>query len=257
MKLIILIILSTTLSFAKLSIILPLIEHYSSGDSPGYINKLSELTTLSQQNIKYLPLKRLLFEFQNKSVDCMVGGDKSISKLFMPELNFEKIINSKPFLVVRSKIFSKKEICDPKELKGKKITIHSGFPIQLFIKLEELESYTFMNSRLNAFKMVESGRADAFVGFVPTAAEAKSDLKFCKDKSLTKHYETIQCFKTEESIAFIKSFNKDIRNLNKSGKLKKLIKKYFPVRYKEFSDELIFIRDEQEKEAKKHITSWP
>lgn len=245
MKLIILFILSTPLSFAKLSIVLPLIEHYSSNDTPGYINKISDLTALAQQNIKYLPLKRLLFEFQNKSVDCMVGGDKSISKLFMPELYSEEILNSKPFLVVRSKIFSKKEICDPAELKGKNITIHSGFPIELFIKLEELESYTFMNSRVNAFKMVESGRSDAFVGFVPTAVEANNNLKFCQSKSLTKHYETIQCFKSKESIAFIHEFNQGIKSLNANGKLKKLIKKFFPIRYKEFSDELIFIKEEE------------
>lgn len=221
---------------AKVTIIIPKIDEYSNPEKPGYINTIIKSLNLeTEATLIYAPLKRAIYKYSQEKKDCFLGGDKKITKLYMPQIDLKDVINSKPFLSVQSKIFTiEKIICDPQKLSGMDVLIHSGYPLARFIDLDKLNSHKEMNNRVYAFKMVREKRADAFVGFVPPNDKQYKGLKFCQNKYLTQHSETIQCHRNTKTEKTIEKINRKIEKMYQNGSLEKLIKEWFPTKYEQF-----------------------
>jgi hypothetical protein len=219
---------------AQMTIVVPEVDNFSKIDSPGFLNDLlshiqESLHTDINYSVSIMPVKRALDKYLSQESICLLGADEQLTKLYVPGFKQDDFIFSKPYLTIRSKIFSlNNEVCDINMLKGKNVATTLEFPVAKFININELKNFHNLHSFQSAMKMLLAQRVDYYVGFLPANYTFNTKIKYCTKSDLTKHNDTLQCHNTTENKKFIKLFNQTLDRLKESGKLQKLYKKYFP-----------------------------
>lgn len=245
MKLLYLILLITYQASAQLTIVAPEVDNFSKVDRPGFINDFIELIQKEinhKETIKFeiIPVKRALRKYINKEVNCFVGGDKSLLKLYILNPSPNDFIYSSPYLTIRSKIFSlNDETCDINRLKNKRVATTLQFPINNFINTKELKEFNDLHSFQSAMKMLINNRIDYYVGYLPANYTFNSKIKYCKSKDLIKHNDTIHCHNNNQNKDFINNLNQALNKLRENGKLLELYKKFFPKELNTFYKEVL------------------
>lgn len=205
------------------------------------MNEFVKELKIDDYKIKFLPFKRAqaMYQFGEGDV-CFTGGDEKISQLYIPNYKREDFLYSEKYMRVPSKIFSyNKEYCDINELSNKAIIRTQNFPVYKFIDKSKIKNMYDLGSFENALKMLKSNRGEAIITFFPSNSTFLKDLKYCKEKSLTIHFDTIQCKNTKNNKKFIKEMNSRIIKMKKEKLIFKLMNKYYPGHVDQFHPESI------------------
>ncbi|MBC76135.1 MAG: hypothetical protein CME64_08975 [Halobacteriovoraceae bacterium] len=233
LMLIVLLVLCTSAS-AKILVAIPQHPNYSHPKHPGYLNLLiEEMGEFSDVEFSILPTQRaIVAHYQEKKYACLLGGDEKLLRMFGsdPKLQYFSI----PHMAHKSHIFSKNQkICNIEDLTNKSLVVLNSFPYEKFFRNIKLKRVEKVHSLKQAIKMGVNGRADAFISYYPTPELLGKDIKFCKELSFTQTSDKIHCYKSAETLKFIKSWNKRLEKLKKKDKLKSMLEKSFPNRSEE------------------------
>lgn len=218
------------------TIYVPIIDFYSNPLKPGFFNSFIDELKIEGHEIKFLPFKRAVATYLSSIGDvCFTGGDESISKLYVANYKREDYLYSKEYMRVPSKIFSLEKVyCKPSDIEGLSVLRTQTFPIQEFISPKKLKSIYDIESFESGIKMLKSNRGDVIVTYLPSNTNLIQDLKYCHDKNILTHFDTIQCKNTSANKKFIAKINKKIDKMKQKKMIKKLMQKHFPKNATEF-----------------------
>jgi|GEM_PF-1800580 len=171
----------------------------------------------------YLPPGRAGQEFEKQHFDCLMPGQMS----GMKEKN--KRIASVSFNYARAYIFNSVKqpaISTFEALHGKVLATRRGFVygnLEFDKEINRLE----VNHIQQSIDMLKKKRIDAFVAYEPDIISILKNMPepvvHRSNMVLHQQPEKIVCHRSEKTKAFVKAFNRSIKDLTRSGKLKEIL----------------------------------
>lgn len=208
-------------------------EHDKNSPYQILIKTLSENFELEVE-VNVYPLKRATKTFITNNVSCIAPTSiETIHKFYKEETKGIKFIESNSIEIVTSRLFSLSGSVVAKKLddiKGKNVVSWLGIPDKLFLPNVDFNSIK-VKSDMQALKILGAKRADFLLGWTPdtplVAEKLGMDIpKYSKDLVVFSSMLNAVCRDTPENKKFIKHFNKRLRELKKSGELKKILGPY-------------------------------
>lgn len=195
-------------------------------------NKL--LMALSKRGLSFeltiQPMTRIIRDLESHN-QCVFPTSVNSITTFIPAYEALSLIASKPVDYISMRVFSRPGepvIKELSQLRGKTIAVWSGMDVEVFLSGMNVEVETTPSELIRA-KMLDKGRIDAILGFIPDVVLAAEQLDLP-----TPQYEeslalfrgegaSMVCHDTPANRNFIDQFNREISALKASGELRKIL----------------------------------
>ena len=207
---------------------IPKVMEYASPDAP--YNKL--IVHLDQRfpdtiTYEFVPSSRSNKLLNTKQVDCLFPIIPIQSREVETQL-------SEPINGISAHIFSlgPEVYTDITQLNDKLIVYLRGYLFGGIISRHSKLHFFAVSNQEAALGMLEKQRAHAYIDYIPDirfvfnpAQLAK--LKYSEQHPIFKEFDRLECLKTKTNLAFLNKVNQEIDTLRSSGKLKKMLGKYY------------------------------
>ena len=177
------------------------------------------------------PLRRSQASFKRDTKSCIFPATISAIKANDTSFDNQKLLQSIPIDQVSLRVFTQSEkpfVSSLDELEGKKVAVVNGLNPDIFFPDINM-SVEFTANEEARVKMLDAGRIDAVLGFLPDvllAAEALNLPPPIYDKELSVVSDegvSFICHDTKMTRNFLKSTNKIIYKLKTNGKLRNIL----------------------------------
>ncbi|WP_127716265.1 hypothetical protein [Halobacteriovorax sp. HLS] len=212
-------------AFAKVSLVLPLVDGWAHQTEKSYapeaINRVTKGNFNNNIKLVFRPFKRALTDFEKKKYNCFVGGDEKTMKDFA---NVETI-SSKMIRNTSLRAYTLKghpKIVTQESIKDKEVVYVRGLDLSsLELDLSKTKTSS-VNDVKQAVKIMKAQRATVFLHWFPSTPEVMQDFHNSHSVILYTIKEKVNCHNTPENRKFISELNKKIDYFKSQGGLEKL-----------------------------------
>lgn len=209
-------------------------QRFEHDESSPYQVLLRKLSYGYNVEIGVYPVKRSTQTFIKDRTACIgPSAISTIKKFFREKFEEMKLIESDSIEFLTTRIFSKRGSAVARSLKdieGKKVVSWLGIPDKLFLPGAEFDSIK-VKSDSQALKILNAGRADFLLGFIPDTPMVAEKMKieqplFDANFIIFSEDLTFVCHDTPRNRKYLKEFNKKLAELKNSGELQKILGPY-------------------------------
>ncbi|SDE24479.1 ABC-type amino acid transport substrate-binding protein [Kordiimonas lacus] len=207
-------------------------EKDGTGHYVDLVRALLAETQVSTQLVT-MPVKRMLKQYEDGEVHCMVPVSFAAVKMNFPSTERAAIVESVPVDYITAHIVTKPgtpPVTDVAALKGKRLAAWVGVPLELF--LPNLDAKVLrVESEESGIRLLMSGRVDAIWSWVPDAFILFDRMGYgtpslAIDKPLFSSTAHVLCHRSAQSEALIKDIDAGILAMRADGRLKEIFGPY-------------------------------
>ncbi len=197
-------------------------------DGSGYAHEIFQAVVNESEldlELSIQPLTRAIKNFQDKKVDCFLGGDQQIFR----DLVGIDVLSSELFLrnnFVISTLKTHPMISSVDQLEGFTIGLERGIDINIlkddFSKVEVREGLF-----ANQLEMLKLGRIRAILGYYPDHKDIFDQLHFDPKFVQYSYSDRLNCVVSESNKTLIERFNQGLKGIKQKGIYQQIYKKYF------------------------------
>ncbi|WP_286830696.1 MULTISPECIES: substrate-binding periplasmic protein [Kordiimonas] len=180
-----------------------------------------------------MPVKRMLKQYEEGEVHCMVPVSFAAVKMNFPSTERAAVVESVAIDYITAHIVTKPgtpAVTDVTELKGKRLAAWVGVPLELF--LPNLDAKVLrVESEESGIRLLMSGRVDAIWSWVPDAfilfdRMGHGTPSLAIDKPLFSSTAHVLCHRSAQSEALIADIDASILAMRADGRLKEIFGPY-------------------------------
>jgi len=207
---------------------IPGVFDYKTPQAP-YNRLLTELRTTMTIDGRYLPSARANKLMLTGKLDC-------IFPILPPKRqDSAATIISEPINGLKAYAFTlagKERITSLSQMRGKPVAYLRGYVYGGFIEQNPDIHFFPVIDHVAAIGVLQKGRADAYLDYIPDIRLALSEegynlLDYDIEKPIITGYDRIECIDNPDNRVFLDKINERINELKRSGKMQKLLGKYY------------------------------
>jgi len=172
------------------------------------------------------PTNRALSELKENTGSCIYSMTPQASDL----LGADNIVTSYPLGVAHLHVFSRKDtpaITSWKELRGKSIGGTLGFEAYYTSLIDRGFSISYVGNEKQLTLMLEKGRFDVMLGFLPDHFPNLDRLNYSPDFVLLQIFDFITCNNSAQGRMFVEKISPALKQMKDDGTLKALLGGYY------------------------------
>lgn len=209
----------------EISVIAPHFTGLVTEDGTGpYQNLVREAARRADISFKEVvaPDKRAIYLFKAKKYDCIY----SYTNILRAELGDQNIISSFPLSAFKEYIFTKKggsTLTSINQLKGISVGSKIGNEIWHDKLVSAGVKIDYSSDDIYSIKMLENGRIQAYLGFLPDNTKYLSKLNYSPEHPLFTDFDKITCHVNPKTKKFIKRISSSLREMKNDGTTSKIL----------------------------------
>jgi hypothetical protein len=206
---------------------LPVVAHLMNSDNSGrYIDLIREACARAAITVetRVFPIKRLNSRIGKKKSNCFFNTKSNVS-----EIDRDEVIRSLPLGNARAYIFTLKGdpvVSEFDESLTYGIIRGVDIPLSNFIPIHNAEVIFVETYRQNV-ELLKARRIDAVLGYLPDLNPFLGMLSYDLVSPIIDDVDEINCFINQETVSFIKIFNREIRAMMEDGTTKAIMGSFF------------------------------
>ncbi|NVJ97453.1 MAG: transporter substrate-binding domain-containing protein [Alphaproteobacteria bacterium] len=180
-----------------------------------------------------MPVKRMLKQFDDGYVQCMVPVSFPVVKMNFPHIEQADVVESVPIDYITAHIVTRPgtpAIAGVNGLKGKRLAVWVGVPFELFMPNPEADVLR-VESEESGIRLLMSGRVDAIWSWVPDAYILFEKLGYEEpslaiDQPIFGSTGHLLCRRDRKTEALMKDIDRSILAMRDDGRLKAIMGKH-------------------------------
>ncbi|MEH6626515.1 MAG: transporter substrate-binding domain-containing protein [Motiliproteus sp.] len=173
----------------------------------------------------FYPAKRAKLSLKRGIVDCTYGPVEQQYR----SLGKENLVATSPIGQFKSYIFTLKgtPIIELSALKDQRVVGVRGFNELYAPAIRKGIHIEYLNSTSDTFKILQRGRVDAILGFLPDMNKHLDQLNYNANAPLMVAADRIFCLKSSKTIEFIDKINQGLDSMREDGSFREILGEHY------------------------------